>query len=201
MNHAAGRIGPNAIIRLGEALQAHSGEARTAAVFAAAGLATYLSAAPSDMVDEREVIALHTAMRAALAPGDAAQVSAHAGRLTADYLLANRIPRFVQSLLIFLPATLAARVLVRAIGRHAWTFAGSGEFAATFARGGDAAPLRFSIRHCPVCRGARAAGPLCDYYAATFEHLFRALVRPASRVTEATCEASGGDACAFDVRW
>lgn len=201
MNHAAGRIGPNAIIRLAEALRAHSGDARTEAVFAAANLSPYLAQPPSDMVDEREVIALQSALRAALVPADAAQVSAHAGRLTADYLLAHRIPRLVQSLLGFLPAPVAARVLVSAIGRHAWTFAGTGEFTAVFAPTRDAPPLRFSVRHCPICRGATASAPLCDYYAATFEHLFRTLVRSSTRVTESSCEAQGGSACTFDVRW
>ena len=49
---------------------------------------------------------------------------------TGDYLLAHRIPKPVQALLKRLPAPLAARVLLAAITRHAWTFAGSGRFEA-----------------------------------------------------------------------
>ncbi len=42
-----------------------------------------------------------------------------------------------------------------------------------------------------------ATAPLCDYYAATFERLFRALVHPRAVVVETACEACGADAC----RW
>jgi divinyl protochlorophyllide a 8-vinyl-reductase len=201
MSHEAGRIGPNAIIRLAEALRAHAGDARAESIFRAAGQHRYLSVPPEEMVDEREVIALHAALRGALSPEAAAQVSAHAGRLTADYLLAHRIPRAVQSMLGFLPAPLAARVLVRAITGHAWTFAGSGEFSVDFATGAGGPPLRFAIRGCPICRGASSQAPLCDYYAATFEHLFRTLVRASASVSERECEARGAQACRFDVRW
>jgi divinyl protochlorophyllide a 8-vinyl-reductase len=42
---------------------------------------------------------------------------------------------------------------------------------------------------------------LCDYYAATFERLFQALVDRGALVTETECEANGGSACNFEVRW
>jgi len=56
-NNAASpaRIGPNAITRVAEALNARFGSAVD--VFADAGLAHYLAAPPEQMVDEREVIA------------------------------------------------------------------------------------------------------------------------------------------------
>lgn len=201
MNHEPGWIGPNAVIRLAEALRSDEGEACATAVFAAAGLLRYLAEPPSAMVDEREVTALYAALRASLPPVDAARVSAHAGRLTAVYLLGHRIPRSAQILLALLPARLAARALVRAIGAHAWTFAGSGRFSAEFGGEAGGAPLRFVIQGCPVCRGARSPEPLCDYYAATFEHLFRALVKPSSVVRETACGAAGAAACVFEVRW
>ncbi|WP_235823343.1 4-vinyl reductase [Azohydromonas sediminis] len=43
--------------------------------------------------------------------------------------------------------------------------------------------------------------PACDFYAATFERLFRALVHPRASVAETACEACGDDACRFEVRW
>jgi divinyl protochlorophyllide a 8-vinyl-reductase len=61
-------------------------------------------------------------LRADLGPAMAAEVARDAGLRTADYLLANRIPKPVQVLLKHLPAPLAARVLLSAIRRHAWTF-------------------------------------------------------------------------------
>jgi divinyl protochlorophyllide a 8-vinyl-reductase len=47
----------------------------------------------------------------------------------------------------------------------------------------------------------QAPAPVCDYYAATFEGLFRALVHPAARVVETECEACGAPACIFEARW
>ena len=93
----------------------------------------------------------------------------------------------------------AARVLVAAIQRHAWTFAGSGRVSAVLPR--RARPLVLEIRHNPLCRGLRAGVPACDYYAATFERLFQVLVHGDSQVRETACEACGDDACRFELRW
>lgn len=195
MSGAAGRIGPNAVTRLAEALDALRGHAETVAVFARAGLRDRLAVPPERMVDESEVIALHTALRACL-PAEAAAIAADAGRRTADYLLEHRIPRVMRLVLPWLPARLAARILLAAIGRHAWTFAGSGRFAALPGR-----VVRFSIAGGPLARGVHAPAPVCDYYAATFEGLFRALVHPGARVRETACEACGAPACVFEARW
>lgn len=195
MSAAAGRIGPNAVTRLAEALDALRGQAETVAVFARAGLTERLLAPPERMVDEAEVIALHAALRARL-PEQAPAIAADAGRRTANYLLAHRIPRVMRLLLPRLPARLSARILLYAIGRHAWTFAGSGRFAVL-----PGAVVRFSITNGPLARGVRAYAPVCDYYAATFEGLFRALVHPATEVIEAACESCGAPACVFEARW
>jgi divinyl protochlorophyllide a 8-vinyl-reductase len=156
------------------------------------------------MIDERVVTALHAALRLRLDAPQAARAALRAGELTADYLLANRIPRPVQAVLRVLPATPAAHVLVAAIGRHAWTFAGSGTFTVRFRprpRHVLAPRLQFSIDGCPVCSGASAAEPACAYYAGTFERLFRELVHPGTSVVESQCQAAGAPACVFDVRW
>jgi divinyl protochlorophyllide a 8-vinyl-reductase len=192
--HAA-RIGPNAIIRMAEALRSDAGSAETERLFGAAGLAHYLAEPPQEMVDEREVIALHRLVRSALGHERAARISREAGRLTGDYLLANRIPGPAQIVLRLLPRALATRALLTAIGRNAWTFVGSGAFRA------ETRPVaRITIANCPICRDAHAGAPLCDYYAGTFERLFRALVNPQARVTETACSAVGADACAFEIR-
>jgi divinyl protochlorophyllide a 8-vinyl-reductase len=193
---AAARIGPNAIIRVAEALRREGGEGLERRVFHAARLGGYLGALPERMVDETEVQRLHRALRETLGAERARDVSRDAGRATGDYLLAHRIPRPVQAVLKLAPAPLAARVLMSAIGRHAWTFAGSGAFTWRPGR-----PLSFRIRGNPVCRGTVSDVPVCDYYAATFERLFRALVHPRTTVIETECEAVGADACRFEVRW
>ena len=90
---------------------------------------------------------------------------------------------------------MAAPLLVSAIRRNAGTFAGTGTFTAT------GQPLRLSITGCPVCRGATSPHCVCDYYAATFERLFAALVSPGCSVREAACAATGAPACVFAVTW
>ena len=191
------RIGPNAIVRVGEALEARIGPEGTRRLFESAGLAGYIRHPPDGMVDEEEVTRLHRALRATLGETVASRVSFDAGLRTGDYLLANRIPGPVQALLRILPAALASRVLLSAIARHAWTFAGSGTFEAR--TGGDGA--RLTVRGCPLCRGSRGEAPLCAFYAGTFERLFATLVRRGASATETACEARGAPACEFRVKW
>jgi len=193
---SAGRIGPNAITRVAEVLPALLGDAGTRALFEAAGLGGYLSQPPEGMVDETEVARLHRVLRQQLGPAVAGQVARSAGMRTADYLLARRIPKPVQWLLKRLPPVLAARVLLQAIGRHAWTFAGSGQFHAVAGR-----PCVLTIRDNPLCRGVASAQPACDFYSATFERLFQVLVHPAMQVVETQCEARGDPVCRFELRW
>lgn len=195
MEHAA-RIGPNAVTRIADALRAEFGPDGARGVFAAAGLVRYLDAPPQRMVDEGEVALLHRRLRESLGTDAARRIGREAGLRTGDYLLAHRIPWPVQWLLRALPAPLAARVLLGAIGRHAWTFAGSGRFRVL-----HGTPLLLFIEDNPLCRGVVADEPLCDFYAATFERLFRVLVHPASAVREVACEATGAPACVFEVRW
>jgi divinyl protochlorophyllide a 8-vinyl-reductase len=187
-----GRIGPNAITRVAEAL----GPDRAATLFRAAGLEARLRAPPSRMVPEQDVTALHRALRSSLGEAQADDVARQAGRLTAAYLLAHRIPRPLQWLLRRLPARLAARILVAAIGRHAWTFAGSGRFRVI---GGW--PLRLEIAGGPIARAMPSSTPVCGYYAATFETLFQALVSADTSVEEVSCEAMGSPSCLFELRW
>ena len=192
----SGRIGPNAIIRVAEVLPQRVGTRVTASLFESAGLAHYLREPPRAMVDEAEVLRLHEVLRRELGWPLAREVSREAGRRTGEYLLAHRIPSLVQVLLKGLPAALAARVLLKAITRHAWTFAGSGAFTAQ-----PGTPVRLKIQRNPMCRGVQADAPACDFYTATFERLFRELVHPHSRVVETSCEAVGADACRFEIRW
>jgi len=191
-----GRIGPNAITRVAEVLPVFVGSRTTGQLFEAAGLADYLQHPPQGMVEEAEVSRLHTVLRARLGDDLAAQVARRAGLRTADYLLANRIPKAVQTLLRALPAALAARVLLTAIRRNAWTFSGSGVFVAK-----AGLPCVLTIAGNPLCKGVSATEPSCSFYAATFERLFRELVHRDARVVETACEACGAAACCFEVRW
>jgi divinyl protochlorophyllide a 8-vinyl-reductase len=94
-----------------------------------------------------------------------------------------------------LPAALAERALLAAVGRHAWTFAGSGRFASR-----PGTPTVVEIADNPLCRGVSAEAPACDHHAATFERLWRALASPRARVVETACCACGAPACRFELR-
>ncbi len=190
------RIGPNALTRVAEALTERHGAEAVLAVHAAAGLTALLHEPPTRMVDENAVIALHRAVRARYPRAEAEAVFARAGELTGEYLLAARIPRPFAALLRHLPATLAARFLLAAVSRHAWTFAGSGDFRVLRGQ-----PPSFELADCPLCRDLRTDTPACAYYGATFGVLFRALVHPRSEIEETACRARGDALCRFTAHW
>jgi divinyl protochlorophyllide a 8-vinyl-reductase len=194
VNSMEGKIGPNAIIRMAEAMQQTLGDSGTAWLFAAAGLSPYLRHWPEGMVDENEVIRLHRVLRESVGLQQARQISQQAGTRTADYLLAHRIPVLVQILLHVLPHRMACQTLLNSIRRHAWTFIGSGKFAVL-----HGPPLQIHIVDNPLCRDTAAGEPICDYYAACFERLFDCLVRHGTKVREVACAAMGAPACVFEI--
>lgn len=196
MTPASGRVGPNAITRLAEALALHCGTATMCEVFDRAGLTHHRLTPPTAMVDEADVEALHRTLRALLAPELADLVSAEAGRRTADYILAHRIPGQVKVLLRLLPPSAAAPLLAAAIARHAWTFTGSGTFRVERGR-----PLRLVITDGPIGGRLRAEAPVCAYCTATFAGLFRALVHSQTSIHELSCAAVGAPECVFVVDW
>jgi divinyl protochlorophyllide a 8-vinyl-reductase len=191
-----GLIGPNAVTRIAEVLQRDQGVETMRAVLTSARLSHYLASMPKHMIDEREVISLHAALRARFRIDQAKRVGWEAGLRTADYLLAHRIPRPVRWLLRLLPSELSSRILVRAIARHAWTFAGSGTF-----RVEPGKPLRLIVVGGPISKGCQANQPVCDFYAATFQRLYSELVNPKTTVVETACEATGAPACIFELRF
>lgn len=195
--NAAGVVGPNAIIQTFAAIRAAAGEEAARRVAEAADCAGWLDAAPAEMVDERAAARLFRALETVL-PDEAPAIEAEAGRLTAGYILANRIPRPAQTLLRVLPAWLAGRLLLAAIGRNAWTFAGSGSFRGT-ANGGPGRVARVEIGGNPLTAGSVSPAPACRWHGAVFRRLFRELVDPRTEVRETACCASGAPACVFEI--
>jgi divinyl protochlorophyllide a 8-vinyl-reductase len=185
-------IGPNAIIQMVESLRVHWGRPRTQLLLLGLGLGAYDEAPPKNMVPQAQVAALHQCLFGMVEPQDFKTIAQDAGRRTGDYLLANRIPAAVQWVLKRLPDKLAARLLCQAIAKHAWTFAGSGVFSYAWSPG-----LVFSIQGNPICGGIQSAVPVCDYYAATFERIFRVIVNDDWRVVEQSCQSTGAPACVF----
>jgi divinyl protochlorophyllide a 8-vinyl-reductase len=192
----AGRIGPNAIIQLAAVLGERAGVSPVERLFKSAGIAHYLEAMPKEMVAEGEVRALHSALREQFGPACAHALARAAGRRTAGYLLENRIPKPAQWLLRRLPRRYAVRLLLKAIEKNSWTFAGSGTFVAVHGR-----PARLGLSHNPLCHGLHTHEPACDFYAGTFEALFRALINPEAKVREISCEGMGHQACVFELDW
>ncbi|MFO1148672.1 MAG: bacteriochlorophyll 4-vinyl reductase [Alsobacter sp.] len=192
----AGRVGPNAITRIAEALSELDGRDLCRRVFSVAGLTHHLEAPPTAMVDENDVSALNVALYECLGMRRAEAVASEAGRLTGEYLLCNRIPAAAQAVLRSLPRPLAARLLVRAIAKHAWTFAGSGTFSYAFDDG-----LKLRLERSPVCRHMQHHEPSCHYLTATFQRIFSAILGGGVAVEEVACSGSGAPRCVFAVSW
>ena len=185
------RIGPNAVIQMGEALRANAGREFERNVFMLAGLQCYLVAPPGAMIPEGEAIAIfQTLFRdAGVSSDDANAIARDAGLRTGDYILANRIPKAAQSVLKVLPRPLAARALLGAIGKHSWTFAGSGRVTCRYGR-----LLSIEIANNPLAFDG------CAWHCAVFERLFGAIVYPQVHVKHTGCCAAGNEACRFEIR-
>lgn len=186
-----GRIGPNALLQLMGVLDRRLGRSFRDMLFAEAGV---LPPTPdAGMWPEREVAAVHRALRRLL-PGQAPDLMGQAGRAVGDYILARRIPGPARLLIHAMPAPIGSRLLAAAIARHAWTFAGSGQFRVL-----SQAPLTFEIVANPLIAGEEGDGPLCHWHAAVFQRLYSRLVWPRARVEEVTCAAAGAPACRFAI--
>lgn len=185
-----GLIGPNSILQLLPVLDRHFDPVRRTQILDAAGIVDIPDG--SCMIPEEEAARLHRQLRLE-EPDVAPLLAAHAGFETANYILANRMPRFAQTLLKTLPKGPAARLLSRAIEKNSWTFAGSGHFETE-------TPWSFQIRNNPIVRGDVSAVPLCAWHTAVFERLYRVLVSSDCRCEETCCAAQGtGKTCHFRI--
>jgi divinyl protochlorophyllide a 8-vinyl-reductase len=144
------------------------------------------------MLPEADCAAVHQAVRR-LMPGPEGLLE-EAGIATGDYILAHRIPKLAQAVLRLLPGNLAAPVLTRAIARHSWTFAGTGDFRVEGAR-----PLIVSVARNPLVAGRRVDTPQCIWHVAVFRRLYGRLVWPSVEVREVACCACGDVACRFEI--
>jgi divinyl protochlorophyllide a 8-vinyl-reductase len=182
------KVGPNAVTQVAAALRAAGGDALAQHVFDAAQLTNALAAPPEKMIDQGLAARLHDTVRLTLPAKDAAQIAADAGTRTADYLLANRIPKPAQWAMKVLPTRLSARILLKAMASNAWTYAGTGRVRI---HAGD--PCVLEIVDNPL------AQPDCHWHVAVFERLFRALVAKGAVVRHTSCCAEGALACRFEI--
>jgi len=159
-------IGPNAVLKAVEVMEERLGAAETAAILADAQITLLPSG--EHMISEIEALRLHRWL-VLHDPMGALVIAEEAGARTADYIIANRIPRAVVWLLRHLPAMLAAPLLMAAIRKHAWTFVGGGAFAAESA-------WAFTIDRSAADDTAMPPESLFHWYAAVFTRLYGALV-------------------------
>lgn len=184
------RIGPNALLRTLQALAELEGREAEDRVAARAAL----PATPEGLVDEAHFVRLARLLRQELPPGRAEAVLERAGRLTALYVLAHRIPPWARRLLPFLPSAVGLPLVLEAFRRNAWTFAGSGVYGWS-----SGSPPCIRLEGSPTCRDVRATHPSGGFYRAAFEVLLQALVDPRIRVREVECLAEGGKVCRFAI--
>ncbi len=180
------RVGPNAIIQIEKAVARDLGAEFARALLSSAGLSHGTAASLKSMVRQEDAQRLFWTVGKELPEADAARIMRDAGLETANYLLANRIPRAAQALLKVLPRSLSARLLLTAIRHHAWTFAGSGIVVCHWK------PLALEIVGNPL------AMPGCCWHRAIFERMFEELVSSKARVEHNECCARGADSCRFE---
>lgn len=183
------RIGPNAVIQLAAALRARLGKDGGRRVFAVAGHLELFHEPPQEMVAEATAAALYRALFSVLPAELAADVAADAGTRTADYVLANRIPMMAQRVLKTLPVTVAGPLLLKAITRNAWTFAGSGQVRT------QSCGHRFTVE----ITANPMAMPGCAWHQAVFQRLFSVLVSPDVTVRHPSCCHDGATLCRFEI--
>lgn len=183
-----GVVGPNAVIQLAGALRDAAGLDRTRDLFDAAGLLGLLAAPPRKMVDEAVARALFDELWQAFPAGQAWEIASEAGRRTADYVIANRIPRLARWVFALLPKRPACRLLLRAIDRNAWTFVGSGTCTVRFGQ-----TPSIEIENNPL------AMPDCAWHCAVFERMFRRLVSADARVDHANSRRGNAEVCLFTI--
>jgi divinyl protochlorophyllide a 8-vinyl-reductase len=187
---ARNRVGPNAVIQTRRVLDQRYGTAARAAIFAGAGLDQLDERDLTELVDVDVVNALNAEIVRRLPPASARDLLWHAGKLTGDYVLEHRIPRTARRLLQALPRPLARRLLMMAITRNAWTFAGRARV--------ETRPDRVVIHDNPICLG-RTALSSCVWHVAVLSRLLQTLVDPGLVVRETQCLGRGNDACRFEI--
>ena len=134
--------------------------------------------------------ALFAALWRTLPDQTARTIAREAGRQTAFYVMENRIPALARFALGRLPSPIAHRLLLSAIKKNAWTFAGSGQ-----CRIHPGSPTLIEIA------GNVMSMPGCVWHAGVFETLFGGLCGGQPRVDHTACCADGASVCRFEIRF
>ncbi len=171
-----GLIGPNSVIQLREALITDVGAQAAEHLFELAGHQSLFHNLPDTMIDEAIPQALFATLFAHLPLAQARRIAEEAGKLTANYIIANRIPKLVVKAFRLLPPRFAGRFLMKAIEKNAWTFVGSGHCGLEFDK-----PPTIWIENNPLVM------PDGCWHRAVFLQLFQRIVCPK---TEVECQCA-----------
>lgn len=185
------KIGPNALIQTVRSLRETVSDRQLMTILHQAKQEYLLHETVTGMVDERAFAELVAALAAQLGLAQARQVLWRAGELTAGYLLQHRIPQPFQWLLRPLPNRLALKLLLLAISKHAWTFAGSGSFQYEV---GQQARLT-------VTSPIRPGEAVCGFYGGTFAHLIRVLIDTQAQVETKVSASDGWARCIYLIQY
>ncbi|MEI6046508.1 MAG: bacteriochlorophyll 4-vinyl reductase [Chloroflexota bacterium] len=188
------KMGPNSIIQTVGALKEFYGTTKALEILKQGGKERLGLELPSEMTDQREFISLSQMLFRQLDIDPAMRILKRSGQRTAHYLLKNRIPKFAQVILHLLPRQLGLKLLLTAIGKNAWTFAGSGTYSFVLGK----SPT-ITLQNCIGCLDIQASKPVCSYYAGTFETLLKNIIDTRIQVEEIKCQANGASACTFSV--
>jgi divinyl protochlorophyllide a 8-vinyl-reductase len=191
---SSGKIGPNSLIQTVQSLKDFYGEEKARRILQEGGQGHLLTYQPHEMIDEGQFITLARMLYRDLGLTEALTVLRRSGNLTGEYVLKNRLPRPVQFIIKLLPQKLALKMMLTAIGKNSWTFAGSGTY--TFTTGSK--PQIF-IQNTILRHAVEADRPACSYYRGAFETLLKTLVSKRLEVEEVECGAAGADRCVFNL--
>ena len=172
MNTTQSKIGPNSIIQTVAALEAAYGKTKAETMLSKIGQGYLVGNLPKEMVEEAKFHTLVGALQKEIGETATSRILQESGERTARYLLKVRIPGIFQKFVKLLPPRPAFKLLLFAISKNAWTFAGSGEFAYNMTRPPEIS-VKVTFPTQPV---------VGNFYLGTFTALLQELVNPTTKI-------------------
>jgi len=194
--HEPGKIGPNSIIQTVAALEEAYGVREARAILMRGGAGDLPDHLPSALIDEGDFHALVEVLIGQIGAAAVTDILSRSGQRTSEYVFANRIPPMARFVLRVLPPPLSLRVLLPAMKRHTWTFAGSGAFTCATGKAPWLAVSNPALFDTPAMAAA-----MCAYYRGAFEHMLRMLVSPRVMLRDVECQACGDRRCRYAIAW
>lgn len=183
------RIGSDAVLHTLDALSEVGGDHLTQEIIDAAGLRHVVGQTLQEMVPQSVFSALVQSIEDLLPRSQVDLVAVKSGRKTGAVLLEQYIPEMAQKLLRTLPKRVAGPLLLRALEKHAWTFAGSASVHHI-----DGPPLKLVIGNNPMAIWG------CLWQCALLETVFRRVVSPDARIWQMACCESNPMECCVDYK-